>query len=108
MTLREKQSEFVTQIALLIIWVTKREEDWKLTFGDAARIDRRGHMPNSNHYIRLAIDLNLFVDGEWITDSSHPVWEQIGEAWEGMHPMARWGGRFGDGNHFSFEHKGVR
>jgi hypothetical protein len=24
-----------------------------------------------------------------------------------MHPDCRWGGRFNDGNHYSFEHNGV-
>jgi hypothetical protein len=27
----------------------------------------------------------------------------LGEFWEGLHPLCRWGGRFNDGNHYSIE-----
>jgi len=33
---------------------------------------------------------------------------ELGEWWEKQHPQARWGGRFKDGNHYSFEHEGVK
>jgi hypothetical protein len=29
--------------------------------------------------------------------------QRLGEWWEKQHPLARWGGRWGDGNHYSFE-----
>ena len=67
-----------------------------------------GHK-NSAHLHRLAIDLNLFVDGEFIT-GDHPVWHELGAFWLTLHPMARWGGDFSfkDYNHFSFENEGVK
>jgi hypothetical protein len=65
-------------------------------------------MKGSLHYEALAQDLNLFINGEWITDGDDEVWKMIGEKWESMHPLARWGGRFPevDSNHFSFSHGG--
>ena len=61
-------------------------------------------MPNSLHYIRLAIDLNLFEAGKYLRSSKdHAV---LGLYWESL--GGSWGGRFGDGNHYSLEHKGVR
>jgi hypothetical protein len=60
----------------------------------------------SLHCKRLAIDLNLFKDGKYLTstDAHLPFgvfWESLGGAW---------GGRFskGDGNHYSLEHGGVK
>ena len=57
---------------------------------------------SSTHKLKLAIDLNLFKDGAWITATGGH--RELGEFWEGLHPLCRWGGRFGDGNHYSLKH----
>ena len=58
----------------------------------------------SLHPDRLAVDLNLFKDGVWLTKTEdHRV---LGEFWESLGADHRWGGRFGDGNHYSIEHQG--
>ena len=112
MTLREKQSLFAAHVAMLILHAV--EMGYEVTFGDAYRspeeASRLGALglgiANSLHTKRLAIDLNLFRDGEYLpTTDSH---RQLGEWWETQHALARWGGRFGDGNHYSFEHEGVK
>lgn len=56
----------------------------------------------SLHGDRLAIDLNLFVNGTYqpLTEAYRP----LGEKWEAL--GGTWGGRFGDGNHFSLAHEG--
>ena len=59
---------------------------------------------NSCHKLKLAIDLNLFKDGEFLTDTEDH--RPIGEWWESLHPLCRWGGRWNDGNHYSLEHNG--
>ena len=98
MTLRQKQSKFVLMVAQLIQWAYS--QGYELTFGDAYA--KTGHMPNSLHYSRLAIDLNLFRDGKWLdkTEDHKP----LGEYWESL--GGSWGGRFKDGNHYSLEHNG--
>ena len=71
------------------------------TFGDA--FAKVGHMTNSLHYERLAVDLNLFINGVWIT-KDHPEWQFLGAYWKGLHPLNRWGGDIVqkvDLNHFS-------
>jgi hypothetical protein len=98
-TLREKQSLFVCLLGRLIAHVYGR--GWELTLGEGYRGDRQGHMRGSLHYDRLAQDLNLFINNRWISDGSDPAWLEIGEEWERMHQLCRWGGRFGDANHFS-------
>jgi len=73
---------------------------YEITFGDAWAHD--GHMNDSLHYIRLAIDLNLFKDGEYLRKTEdHQV---LGEYWESL--GGSWGGQYGDGNHYSLEHNG--
>jgi hypothetical protein len=54
----------------------------------------------------LAIDLVLDKDGEYLTETED--YREAGELWVTLHPLARWGGEWGDGNHFSFEWKGVK
>ena len=66
----------------------------------------------SLHTSRLAIDLNLFQDGAYLsaTEDHRP----LGEWWEQQHELCRWGGRFKDangdpkpdGNHYSMTHDG--
>jgi hypothetical protein len=121
MTLREKQSAFFLAIAKLIVWAFG--QGYELTLADG-NIDplRRVRLPGGVtvsgardlvhketglHYKRLAQDLNLFIDGVWISDGGHPAWTKIGVHWEAQSPLAAWGGRFRDANHFSFRHGGA-
>ena len=113
MTLSEKQQEFTKCIAELILRADQL--GYGLTVGDAFRDHRafgqfgqkRGYShKNSMHKIRLAMDFNLHVNGEYIKDGDHPAYKEIGEFWETLNTHARWGGRFNDANHFSFEHWG--
>lgn len=104
LTLRQKQSLFVRLLGQLIAYVYA--QGWELTLGEGLRSDRQGHMQNSLHYVALAQDLNLFIDGKYIRDGAHPAWLQIGLFWENQHPLARWGGRFEDSNHVSITHGG--
>lgn len=59
---------------------------------------------NSLHQERLAIDLHLFKNGAYLTGTE--AHRELGEWWERLHPLCRWGGRFNDGNHYSLEHEG--
>lgn len=115
MTLRQAQSLFVRLLGLLIHYVY--EKGWELTLSDGHVSSKTGHMPNSLHYVRLAQDLNLFINGQWISDGKHSAWLEIGEFWESLHHLCSWGGRFGgdgikftgkDSNHFSLNWGGVR
>ena len=114
MSLVDKQAEFARCIARLIEYAVPL--GYQLTFGDAYRDPRvpYGH-PKSCHRFRLALDLNLYIDGIYVTDSAHPAWVELGNFWESLDSRARWGGKGSlhpeglvhDGNHFSFSHEGV-
>jgi hypothetical protein len=108
LTLRQKQSLFAKLIGQLIGFVYSM--GWELTFGDVWRPDKKGHMPGSVHYIRLAADVNLFVGGIW-KDRDCPEWQTIGRFWKGLDPLCAWGGDFRgdvDLNHFSLAHDGKK
>lgn len=105
MSLSNTQQEFSVLIAKLILFADS--QGYGITFGDAYRDPcvTYGH-PNSVHRKRLAVDLNLFKDGKYLTATEdHRV---LGEWWKQQHPLARWGGDFEDGNHYSFEWDGVK
>jgi hypothetical protein len=112
-TLRQQQSRFALAVSKLIAHAYTL--GYEVTLGDAYRDPRvfgpmgsvRGYgRANSQHKQRLAIDLNLFRDGRFLssTESHRP----LGEWWERQHPDARWGGRFNDGNHYSLERGGFK
>jgi hypothetical protein len=99
-TLREKQSRFVMMTACLIKWAY--DNGYQLTFGDAYARD--GHKKDSLHYDRLAIDLNLFKNGNFLFKTEDHL--PLGEYWESI--GGSWGGRFDDGNHYSLEYNSRR
>ena len=109
MTLGQKQRHFTRLIGQLIEFAYSR--GYELTFGDAYR-DPRVHgevgakksysSASSNHKVRLAVDFNLFRDGQYLTRTED--YTELGEFWESL--GGAWGGRFNDGNHFSLEHGG--
>ena len=86
---------------------------FEVTLGDAFRdprafgeVGEKGPYGNkfSCHKSRLAIDLNLFRNGQYLSDTeSH---RELGEWWERQHDDNCWGGRFNDGNHYSMQHQG--
>lgn len=68
----------------------------------------RGHVGDgtrtSLHGDRLAIDLMLFINGEY--QKTTEAYRPLGEYWESL--GGTWGGRFStpDGDHFSIAHEG--
>ena len=99
----EKQIQFTKMVCKLIMYADSCGFD--MTFGDAYRDDRvkYGH-PKSLHRKRLAIDLNLFREGKYLDKTEDH--EILGEYWESI--GGTWGGRFGDGNHYSLSDGGMR
>lgn len=99
------QADFSRAIARLILYAAK--QGYQITLGDAYRDPRvtYGH-PKSTHRVRLAVDLNLFREGKYLPETKdHAV---LGAWWKQQHSLARWGGDFGDGNHYSFEWDGIK
>lgn len=114
MKLSEKQRLFAFNIGKLIIWTYG--EGYELTFGEAQRSQAQAEanaksgkgVANSLHLIRLAIDLNLFIKGQYVIESE--AHRPLGEYWKSLHPLNCWGGDFKrrDGNHYSMQHDGMK
>lgn len=105
-TLRETQSLFAYHVAHLILEAYRQGYEltggeWWRSLEEVARHAAAGTgSATSLHPDRLALDLNLFRNGVYLVDAEDH--RPLGEWWEKQHPLARWGGRFGDGNHYSF------
>lgn len=62
---------------------------------------------HSVHRLRLAVDINLFKDNKFLEDAADYL--PFGAWWKTQNPdVARWGGDWGDADHFSFEYQGVK
>ena len=115
MTLGEAQRLFTKLVAQLITW-TYSQPGLELTFGEAYRTPEQAALnaktgagiSNSLHTKRLAVDLQLFKDGIYQTDTD--AYKPLGDYWTSLHELARWGGTFthADGNHFSLTYGGVQ
>lgn len=96
--------------ARLILWLESNGysctlgEAWRTKEQAAAYAAAGSGIKASLHCDRLAIDLNIFREARWLTSSSEL--EPVGLYWESL--GGSWGGRFGDGNHFSVSHEGRR
>ena len=93
----KQQVEFMRRIPLLINKAF--ELGYEVTGGDLYRDPRCNYgSKSSRHRVRLAIDLNLFKDGKYLTETEDH--EKLGEYWESIGGI--WGGRFNDGNHYEW------
>lgn len=113
MTLGEKQRLFTRLVGLLIEYAY--QQGYELTLGEAYRTPEQAALNlkkgtgifNSLHTQRLAIDLNLFKDGKYLTSSE--AHKPLGDYWKTLSAGCCWGGDFSpkaDGNHYSIEHEG--
>ena len=112
--LGQKQREFAYHVTQLIQHIYAM--GYEVTLGDAYR-DPRSHgkigekgpygRSVSAHKQRLAIDLNLFIDNSWITETEPH--RQFGTYWKALNRENEWGGDFtpADGNHYSRRHSGI-
>jgi hypothetical protein len=108
------QEEFAQSVARLIKKAS--ELGYGVTFGEVWRSPEQAALnaakgsgiSNSLHTERLAIDLNLFKDGRYITDGEGHA--ELGAWWKSLGPMYRHGGDFKkrDHNHYSISPDGVR
>lgn len=113
MTLRAKRVAFTRMVARLI-----EEADvlgYEIALNEVLRSQAQAianaaagtGIKASLHLIGLAVDVALYRGTEYLTKSDDYC--QLGEWWERQSTEAYtlcWGGRFGDGNHYSMMHEG--
>ena len=116
MSIRAAQSKFLKDFAKLITWAF--EQGYELTAGELLRTVEQHRIyqqtgktkaTTSLHCNKLAGDLNLFINGVYITDTAK--YAPLGKYWCSLDAKNRWGGdwdkdgsfsdeRFSDGDHF--------
>lgn len=115
MTLGQQQRRFLPLVAKLIDWTYA--QGYELTAGELYRTAEQAALnakigagiAHSLHMQRLAVDLQLFKDGAYLTDST--AYKPLGEFWKTLDPDCCWGGDFTtrvDGNHFSLTFGGIK
>jgi hypothetical protein len=115
LSLHQKQVIFASLVPALIRQAFALGYD--VTLGEVLRTpeqaqwyaDRGKGSKNSLHCNRLAMDLCLFKDGKYLTQTED--YKILGEWWEqqSQHDyQCCWGGHFDDGNHFSIAHGGMK
>ena len=110
--LLNKQQQFSKMLSQFLIWLFAN--DYEVTFGEVKRTKEQAEenasknigILKSLHLISLAVDLNLFKNGQFLTDPND--YQLAGEYWESI--GGSWGGRFKnvDADHFSLAYNGVR
>ena len=111
-----RQEMFTVNVAKLIVFINAN--GYKCTFGETFRTKaeatanaKKGTgVRNSNHCYRMAIDLNIFKDGEYLKETKD--YKFAGVYWESLNKYNEWGGRWtknrygkpcSDGNHFEMD-----
>jgi hypothetical protein len=63
----------------------------------------RVHHPRGQHPKGLAVDLLVYINGEYIVDGDHPVWRKIENTARRHDPNFGLGLHFNDANHLSYD-----
>ena len=120
MTLREERVLFTTLKCRLILWINERE-DW--SYGKVECAEDEGmvhsqrmvkigtekaialdvtHNPKGMHPQGKAVDLLIYINGDYIRSGDHPIWKEIDQKAQELHPKLSLGLEFHDANHLSF------
>jgi len=109
MSILDKQVTFLLNVSKLIQWASNN--GYQLTGGELYRTEEQqkiylktglSKVLRSQHQVRLAIDLNLFIGGEFIIDKEK--YKPLADHWKTLHPLNRCGYDWGwDANHFEMQ-----
>ena len=110
MDLSQKQQLFSLNVSKLIAYIYER--GYACTLGEAYRTPEQAAIyakegkgiVDSLHCQRLAIDLNLFKDGNYLTDKDS--YALFGSYWQMLCTSNKWGGAWVhlvDSNHFEMD-----
>jgi hypothetical protein len=100
MTLREARVQFTYLFSQKLI-SKALELGFDCAFDEITQHQNKGHKEGSLHYSGCAGDLLLYdKNGTYLPFTES--YQELGEYWETLNVSCKWGGRWGDGNHFSF------
>jgi len=97
-TLRQKRCLFTKHVSILIQYAFA--VGYEVAGDDLVRKITCSHGSQSSKHRRgLAIDLNLYINGDYQRKTKAHI--KLGKFWESL-PHCKWGGRFEDGNHYEW------
>jgi len=114
LSLSDQQYEFAQDVHKLFGYLIEHPRVTKFSIGECWRqqewqniLVEKGYSQtkNSRHLVKLAVDIYLWIDGEFIENKKENLEKvaHIGEYWCSLGKHNRWGGRyksFCDLNHF--------
>lgn len=113
--LLEHQQRFARLVGVFLTWI-HRQPQYAVTFGEVKRTQAQAGanatsgagISNSLHLLSLAVDLNLFVNGTFVTDVES--YRPLGDYWMSLDKECAWGGLWTkpDADHFSLSFNGVK
>lgn len=114
MTLSEAQRLHVRCFTNMLNWGFKN--GYEFTWSQALRTQAEAlanaksgaGIAHSLHLIRLAVDINVFKDGVYLTKVED--YKPFGDYWKAQNPLCIWGGDFAspDADHFSITWNGIK
>jgi hypothetical protein len=104
-----RQECFTRNVSKLINFINSN--GYQCTIGETFRskegasiMNKQGKgIADSNHCYRMAIDLNIFKEGKYLSKTEE--YKFAGVYWESLNRANEWGGRWkrADGNHFEMD-----
>ena len=104
MKLREARVKFSYLFAEKLL-PRARELGFEYAFDEVTNHQGIGHKSGSLHYSGCAGDLLLYKDA--VYQPKTEIYRELGKYWESLEPDCKWGGKWGDGNHFSYSPKEI-
>lgn len=107
--LRDKRVKFSNMLSILVLWAnTLMGVEVALGRDYDEATEKYRHMPGSLHYLGLANDLALYINGVYMEDTD--AYKFLGDFWKSLDKDCCWGGDFKkkDGNHFSMTYGGKK
>lgn len=107
--IRTRRIKFTRLLCQLIAWGNDHagvEIALGRDFDEADPRELLHHDADSLHYIGLANDLALYVNG--IYQEETEAYRFLGDCWKALDHDCCWGGDWQDGNHFSLTFKGKK
>lgn len=102
--LLQKQFQFGLMVPRLLDFIAASGKKYVIGYAQRCETCKTGR-PRSLHKSKLAIDIYLFTqDDEFLEHTIDHL--PFGEYWESL--GGSWGGRWGDGNHYSIPYQGMR
>jgi hypothetical protein len=71
--------------------------------GTLVKAEDAVHKKGSRHHDGLGLDLLVYIDGEYVSNGDHPIWQELDIMAKAINPKFSFGIEFRDSNHLSWD-----